>query len=225
MFFQIKHILLVSLLIRGLSVSAQQADNVWDMSVKTIIDSTAKRKPLITGGCLMITTAGMHTSLAIMAIETSAGKTINQTVKDFLTKQSHKLRVNMDSLNGFAMSDLSIFNNVRYPPNGRQTDSTGAFYAAMVRATGSPLAAAHCIISTLECIDSAAVFCNSVVKSDLLGSAFMLFGCTKALFALMANNINSLTPTDQQVWNDRLKENMSRLVTVLRHIETHPNLN
>lgn len=137
------------------------------LSLKQFVEQTDRERPEITGGCVLLTNAGLSTAMILMALKISHKKSKDLVVKRFLRRRIRVIGAIQVQLFRAAENDLEIFNEYRASLKSKSKDRATKLASNLKKATESLLEAGTILTKAIEETRSSLSYADVTVASDV----------------------------------------------------------
>ena len=172
-----------------------QVKNIEEITLKEFASLSSGKKPVVTGGTLIISCASLASTLILMSLQLSRAKIRKIEIKELLSENLRELESLKSQLANQAGQDLQLFDSFR---SLKVKVKSAERDELLWKATESPLRAAELMQRILSLTFGTLNYCKKNLLSDFGAGVEILYASFKSILLIAQGNINSL-PEDQQV--------------------------
>lgn len=179
--------------------------NIWNLSLNEFAEKTTKKRPEITGGSVILSTANMGLALIIMALKMSLKTSKDEGINKTLENQIKELRKLQTKLKKSAEKDLEVFNKLRELPGAAHKHLDEPLYHKnYINAIDSPIEGLKVVLKIMELAKDSIKHCKKAYFSDLGAGIYILSASFQGLLLIIESNIN-LLPQKEKTYFHKLK--------------------
>ncbi len=159
-----------------------------NLSLKQILEQTNKTSPEITGGCVLLTNAGLSTAMISMALKISHKRGKDVILRRVLKQKISILGTIHVQLFVAAENDLNIFNDYRAFLKHKSRDRTMKLTSSLKNATSSLLEAGALVSKGIEETRASLPYADVTVASDVQAGLLLLEATFKGIEIMAESN-------------------------------------
>jgi formiminotetrahydrofolate cyclodeaminase len=158
------------------------------LSLMQFLEATNQERPDITGGCVLLTSATLTTSMILMALKISRKKVDDVAVRRIRSRKINAIVSLQRQLLEAAATDLERFDEYRNVLKSRSRIKTHKLISSLVKANDSLLDAAGLLNRIIEEAKSTLADVNDTVKCDVEAGILVLDATLKGIRVLSDSN-------------------------------------
>jgi formiminotetrahydrofolate cyclodeaminase len=158
------------------------------LSLKQFVDQTNREHPEITGGCVLLTGAGLSTAMILMALKISHKRNIEIVAKQFLRRKISFMSTIQVQLFIAAENDMEIFNEYRAAMKSKSKYKATKLTSNLKKATESLLEAVVVLTKAIDESRSCLPYTDVTVVSDVEGGILLLEATLKGIQNMADSN-------------------------------------
>jgi formiminotetrahydrofolate cyclodeaminase len=185
---------------------------VSKLTLSEFLAKTNQEKPEITGGCVLLTTATITTSMILMALKISHKKTNDASIKRVLKKHITLLTLLQQQLATAADHDLEVFDSYRAILKSKSKSRGQKLELALEKATESLLEVCEVLNQAISATEISKSYTHKSVLSDVIAGHLILEAVYKGILALAEGNI-AYMPAGEQLRYEKWKDEEERNLT------------
>jgi formiminotetrahydrofolate cyclodeaminase len=185
--------------------------SVSTLTLADFLIKTNQEKPEITGGCVLLTTATLTTSMILMALKISHKNSVQPEQKRLLKRKISAILKSQQKIARAADHDLEVFDAYRKILKSKSKSRMAKLEQALEKATDSLLEVCKVIYEAINDTDDSMPYVRTNVISDLEAGKLILEAVYKGILALAEGNIHNMPQEQQKIYEKRKHKEEDRL--------------
>jgi formiminotetrahydrofolate cyclodeaminase len=186
--------------------------SVSQLTLSEFLAKTNQERPEITGGCVLLTTATITTSMILMALKISHKRADEPANKRVLKKNITLFTLIQRQLALAADHDLEVFDSYRAILKSKSKSRGQKLELALEKATESLLEVCKVLNQAILATETSKSYTHKTVLSDVLAGHLILEAVYKGILALAEGNIAFMPAGEQrryEKWKDQEERNLA----------------
>jgi formiminotetrahydrofolate cyclodeaminase len=185
--------------------------SVSTLTLAEFLLKTNRERPEITGGCVLLTTATLTTSMILMALKISYKNSDEPVQKRVLKRKIKTIFTSQQKIAEAADHDLSVFDAYRKILKSKSKLKASKLTKALNKATDSLLDVCKVIYQVINDTQESMPYVRATVFSDVEAGKLILEAVYKGILALAEGNIQSMPAETQKLYEKRKNAEHDRL--------------
>jgi formiminotetrahydrofolate cyclodeaminase len=194
-----------------MEMPVQTQISVSTLTLADFLLKTNREKPEITGGCVLLTTATLTTSMILMALKISYKNADDPVQKRLLKQKIRAIFGSQQKIAEAADHDLAVFDAYRKILKSKSKSRAGKLTQSLNKATDSLLDVCKVIYKAINDTERSMPIVQATVLSDLEAGKLILEAVYKGILALAEGNIQSMPAEAQKLYDKRKTAEQDRL--------------
>jgi formiminotetrahydrofolate cyclodeaminase len=171
-----------------MELDLKSSGGLSSLSLVQFLEATNQERPDITGGCVLLTSATLTTSMILMALKISRKKVDDVAVRRIRSRKINTIVSFQRQLLDAAATDLKRFDEYRNVLKSRSRFKTQKLISSLIKANDSLLDAAVLLNRVIEEAKSTLADLDETVKCDVEAGILVLDATFKGIRVLSDSN-------------------------------------